>query len=145
MSAGPSLLTFVKALHPTSIEALVAVDEFWPDQVYPFLRSKAREESPNQPLPAKVYEDSARTARHRLLTLASGHLDPDVRNAAEQLLMVLERVVIMHIFDEPGEHHLVIPWSRANPDAGVDYIKDTSAEPMRTRFRSCHVLVGLAG
>lgn len=89
---------FVKALHPASIDALIAVEDFWSQRIWPSIDRSAREGSADKTGLQKVSEAYKRTAGSRLLTLVLGHPDPDVRAAADELQAVLSTIISTHIY-----------------------------------------------
>lgn len=121
---------FVRALHPASIKVLVAIDVFWLDQVYPLIRPETDKEAPARPVTNELYGEFARIARPELLTLATGHPDPDVRAAAEALMIALERVVVSHIGDRPSD-----PEGTALIVAVLDYLRALRRAVYRAPFR----------
>ncbi|MFF0452823.1 hypothetical protein [Nocardia africana] len=82
---------FIKALHPATVDTLVAVDTFW-TKLYPSVVRVAEQdpEDGHGPDPldlseTDLYGEWRYTIQPKLLTPVAGHPDPDVRNAAELL------------------------------------------------------------
>ncbi|MFE3195839.1 hypothetical protein ACFXHA_43050 [Nocardia sp. NPDC059240] len=93
---------FVKALHPASIEVLVVVDGFWSHRLYPSIPQE-HEEMPERDEVLKVFTEYKSTVTPQLLTLVSGHPDPDVRDAAEMTLSSLGHVIMFLAHLTPNE------------------------------------------
>ncbi|WP_156747657.1 hypothetical protein, partial [Nocardia sp. 852002-51244_SCH5132740] len=103
---------FIKALHPATVETVVAVDTFW-DDLYPAIVDVAeraledRDPDPRDPGELDFYREWRETIRPKLLTLVAGHPDPDVRNAAEVLDKRLRNALFYmnptHAASEKGE------------------------------------------
>lgn len=76
---------FIKTLHPAAIQALVAVEGFWANRVYPFIPREDEDPLTNPEVTERILQFE-REVKPQLMTLVCGHPDPDVRDASETLL-----------------------------------------------------------
>lgn len=84
---------FIKALHPATVDTLLAVEAFWTQKLFPSVVAvSARDASevdrgpdPLERPEAELDAEWRREIRSKLLNLVHGHPDPDVREAADFL------------------------------------------------------------